>query len=395
MAVWWILLLAAIIATGSWVARSSRKARSKAKTPTVPRRAAPLRQDAPIRPGEGAHAGAVAEPAAAPTEPKKPSLRSVPPPALVELSGLKPAPDRIDCPWEEPSDPEALSRILGCASEVLDRVAARRRILESISNPNPDPRALTDIVVSDPALSARILRTVNSPFFALRQPMASVFRAVLYLGHNEVRNVVWNACIAEAMGESSGPVGEMLDATWRHSFVVSRVAYALGRAVGVPEPDAVATAALLHDAGKLVVISVEPEKAETIYRSAHFSSSDQMRREWEALGVGHGLLGGEVVRAWGLPAEVAAVVAQHHLPSFRTSDHAKGDARLVAIVHLADLLCHAFARSDADEVIHLPAAGWLSDLGISGDLSSLCDATVLRALRCGVPGPNEGRERAA
>jgi putative nucleotidyltransferase with HDIG domain len=319
----------------------------------------------------------------------------VAPDALPELSGLEPAPDLTERPWDEAPDPAVLSGILGRASEVLERVATRRALLEAIADPALDPRRLTDIVVSDPALSARVLRDVNSSVYALRQPMASVFRAVLYLGHNEVRSLVWRACFAEATNNLPGAGGEMLDATWRHSFAASRVAYALGRALGVPQPDAIATAALLHDAGKLVVIVVEPEKAETIYCPPRFGSATQLRREWEMVGVGHARLGGEVVRAWGLPAEVAAGIEQHHLPGFLSSDHAKGNARLVGIVHLADLLCHAFARAHTTDVLHLPAAGWLSDLGASEDLSALCDHTVLRALRVGAGGACEEEERAA
>lgn len=337
-------------------------------------------------------AGASTPPAPVP----KSMSRPVSPASLIELSGIGPAPEQLEHPWDQPPDPAVLSRILARASEILDRVATRRVVLEAISNPSPDPRALTDVVVSDPALSARVLRTVNSPVCALRHPMASVFRAVLYLGHQEVRSIVWRASFAEAAGDLPGTAGEMLDAMWRHSFAVSRVAYALGRALGVPQPDAIATAALLHDAGKLVVIAMEPEKAAMIYRPPRFGSAVQLHNEWEMVGVGHGVLGGEVVRAWGLPAEVAIGVQQHHLPSFLTPDHAKGNAGLIGIVHLADLLCHAFARVEAEEVLHRPVAGWLSDLGVTEDLSSLCDDhTVLRALRAGASGMMEGEERAA
>jgi putative nucleotidyltransferase with HDIG domain len=393
MAAWWILLLVAIAVIvavidrdqrGTWFLAGRRSTRRRARRPVA--RASTRPAGRPV---------SAAPVAAFPSPLKDPVAPGASPLVFPELSGLEPAPERIDRPWDEPPDPTVLSLILGCAAEVLDRVAARRLVLEAISSPSSDPRALTDVVVSDPALSVRVLRTVNSPFYGLRQPMASVFRAVLYLGHNEVRNIIWRACVAEATGELPGPAGEILDATWRHSFIVSRVAYALARALGVPQPDTVATTALLHDAGKLVVTSVVPEKAVMIYRPSRFGSASQLRREWELVGVGHGLLGGEVVRAWGLPAEVAVSVAQHHLPSFLSSDHAKGDARLVGVVHLADLLCHAFARADAEEVVHLPAAGWLSDLGVKGDLSTVCDATVLRALRSGAGGFVAAKERAA
>jgi putative nucleotidyltransferase with HDIG domain len=310
-----------------------------------------------------------------------PAGRPITPVAITELNGLERAPQGIDRPWESVQDSAVLSGILERASEVLDRVAARRALLEALSNPSPDPRTLTDLVVSDPALSARVLRSVNSPVYALRVPMASVFRAVLYLGYLEVRNIVWKACVAEATGDLPASAAEMLDAAWRHSFAVSRVAYALARARGIEQPDTIATAALLHDAGKLVILAVEPETAAGIYQPLCFGSADQLRREWEAVGLGHGLLGGAVVRAWGLPPEVANAVEFHHLPTFVSPDHVRGDARVVGLVHLADLLCHAFSRQGAEETLHLPAEGWLEEIGGSGDLASLCDQTVLRALR--------------
>lgn len=393
MAVWCALLLGVIAVMAGVLARVLRGSWlwSARRPPSRPRRR-PARTAA-ARPGNRSTPVASAPPVVDARQ--EPVARPAPSPMLAELAGLEPAPEQIERPWDDPPDPVVLSRILGRASEVLDRVAARRRVIEAISDPSGDPRALTDIVVSDPALSARVLRTVNSPAYALRQPMASVFRAVLYLGHNEVRSLVWRACIAEAMTDLPGVGGEMLDATWRHSFAVSRVAYALGKTLGIPQPDAIATAALLHDAGKLVIIAVDPEKAEAIYHPARFGSAAQLRHEWDVVGVGHGLLGGEAVRAWGLPAEVATGVEQHHMPSFLSSDHAKGNARLVGIVHLADLLCHAFARADNEETLHLPAAGWLSDLGISGDLTTLGDATILRALRFSPGGSGGGMERAA
>jgi putative nucleotidyltransferase with HDIG domain len=430
MAAWWIMLLVAAAVAAAVVARSLGRHRpAPAQEPT--RRSVPGSRARPAgrlgaalddrgsgeafgtpsaeigrRASEGAPLDSpttfgtstgIAPPADIVGPPAGPTARAGSPAMLVELFGLVSAPSGTERPWDELHDRLVLGRILGCASEVLDRVAARRAVLDVISDPSPDPRALTDIVVSDPTLSARVLRTVNSPAYALRHPMASVFRAVLYLGHLEVRNIVWRACLAEAMAGLPGADGEMLDATWRHSFAVSRVAYAVARTLGVAQPDLIATAALLHDAGKLVVLAVEPEKAREIYRPLRFGSAVQLRREWEVVGIGHGLLGGEVVRAWGLPAEVAACVEHHHLPSFVSPDHAKGDPRLVGLVHVADLLCHAFARADTEEVLHLPVAGWLSDLGVSGDLSSLCDSTVLRALRSGAAGAaaSEGEERAA
>ena len=396
MGAWWIPLLVAVALMAALFVRKVRGSWSRPfRWPVRKSVGRSVRRPVHGRAADPAHRPVSGAPVVVTSSPINPAVRVAPPDTFPELSGLTPAPELTERPWDQSPDPAVLSAILERASEVLERVATRRALLDAISVPAPDPRRLTDIVVSDPALSARVLRAVNSPVYALRQPMASVFRAVLYLGHNEVRSLVWRACFVEATNDLPGAAGEMLDATWRHSFAVSRVAYALGRALDVPQPDAIATAALLHDAGKLVVIAVEPEKAEMIYHPARFGSATQLRREWEVLGIGHGRLGGEVVRAWGLPAEVAAGIEQHHLPSFLSSDHAKGNARLVGIVHLADLLCHAFARAHAKDDLHLPAAGWLSDLGVSEDLSTLCDLTVLRALRVGAGGAGEGEERAA
>jgi putative nucleotidyltransferase with HDIG domain len=397
MVAWWIPLLAVATALvlvfvrahrGPWLRSGGLPARPPARGPARDAIRSP-RTDAPRQPRSEA-------PAAVTARPRRTTGERVAPPDLVpDLSGLQPAVELRERPWDEPPDPAILSGILARASEVLNRVATRRALLEAITDPASDPRKLTDVVVSDPALSARILGTVNSSFYALRHPMASVFRAVLYLGHNEVRSLVWKACFAEALPNLPGAGGELLDAAWRHSFAVSRVAYALGRVLGAPQPDTIATAALLHDAGKLVVMAVDPEKAEAVYRPLRIGSAAQLRREWELVGAGHGLLGGAVARAWGLPAEVAAGVAQHHLPGFLSPDHVKGNAGLVGIVYLADLLCHAVAPADTQETLNLPVTGWLRELHVPEDLSPLRDITVLRALRAGADGSAAGEPRAA
>lgn len=213
MALWWILSFVAVVVIAAVVAGLLRRTRflpgHRSARPSA-RRSTPQTLHGPV-----ANDSAVPTTGRSPVTPAGDSAgpphdlpaRAVSFSALPELAGVEPAPEGIERPWDQPPDPAVLSRILERASEVLDRVAARRRVIEAISSPDGDPRALTDIVVSDPALSARVLRTVNSPVYALRQPMASVFRAVLYLGHNEVRNLVWRACFAEATADLPARAG--------------------------------------------------------------------------------------------------------------------------------------------------------------------------------------------
>jgi putative nucleotidyltransferase with HDIG domain len=115
-----------------------------------------------------------------------------------------------------------------------------------------------------------------------------------------------------------------------HATGTQRAAERVAREAEIRDADEVLAGALLHDVGKLVLIHAYPGYPAEIHGDARTPEA-RLQRERLELGVDHALVGGVLVRRWGLPARLATIVERHH------SEDAQDGA---AIVRVADMLAH-------------------------------------------------------
>ncbi len=189
----------------------------------------------------------------------------------------------------------------------------------------------------DAALTANVLRIVNSAHFGLRCRAESVRHAVALLGVKRLSAVVSAAALAPVIPPRLP--GYELDAAdfWRHSVAVAVLAERLAREVGRGQDDAVFTAGVLHDIGKLAVATFVAGASRAILERARGGAS-LVGAEQEVLGVTHAEVGAAVAEAWRMPPVVVAVARWHHAPG---AAPAGTDAVPIQLVHLADALAHA------------------------------------------------------
>lgn len=303
--------------------------------------------------------------------------------ASVDLARLEQPPDGASLLEARRIDLSSSGDILKSAEAVSHLVCRRTMILKAMSGLSQEPREMTKLVVADPTLAGQVLKTVNSAFYGLCYPVASVFRAVLLLGHLEVRNIIWRSCLSEGLGADQGPTREALDTLWQHSFAASRVAYALAKSLNLAAPDDVSTAALLHDIGKVFCLKTKPFVGMALYGNVGFSGLPKLKRELAELDITHAALGGEIVRVWGLPDESRSAIGLHHMPSYVDPHEIDGDPRAVGVVYLADVLCHSTSKPTpefGDYPIYLPRQAWFKMLRAQDGIEQLCTESVLQAI---------------
>lgn len=191
----------------------------------------------------------------------------------------------------------------------------------------PDLDAVVEVVTYDQALTAALLRTANSSWSASRQPVATVRDAAVRLGTGPVLSLALGARVRSRMEQALPAYGLGESALWEHSVRALLAAELLGRAApGAPPPET-ATAALLHDIGKLLLDRHLGPDAIARVQASVAAGATAAEAEAEVLGIDHAELGGLVAQAWGLPESLVVGIREHHAP--RSSP-------VALAVHLAD-----------------------------------------------------------
>ena len=199
------------------------------------------------------------------------------------------------------------------------------------NDPNCNTLELLRLITSDPVLVSRILKAVNSTYYALPQKIGSVERAIAFLGLKAVKNL---ALAGGFQGMFSGP--ELVPGIrpidlWQHSLTVGAAARDLGRMARSPYVEEAFTAGILHDIGLLSLCQQLSDPMKQVVQMTKAGVGLFPEVEMRVMGVTHSQVGGGLARQWKFPEFLAEGIASHH-------DPAKNGQPLGAILFVADTL---------------------------------------------------------
>ena len=205
---------------------------------------------------------------------------------------------------------------------------SRDRLLTVITKDHIATADVVGAVESDVALIIAVLRMANQAQ-AGRGRVDTVVGAVDLLTPKTVHALAARVRTFDFF-ERSG-VWEGAPERFRlHALATQHAADRVAGEVGYEHRDRLTVTSLLHDVGKLVLLFAYPGYPAQVHRGAK-TPEDRVHRERRELGVDHALVGGVLVRRWGLPATIATTIERHHNPEV------EGEA---AFIRLADMLAH-------------------------------------------------------
>ena len=177
------------------------------------------------------------------------------------------------------------------------------KILETISSPTGSLRDAADLVMQDPGLTAKVLRVVNSAFFARGSIVRDIRTAVGRLGLD-----LLHAIVLTERAASGVPVAK-LERMQRAALAAASLAC---RLVSVEEQRTAYTAALLCDIGTLVLEQGAPDEVAAVKEHAAEVGLPLHVAEKELLGSSHADVGAYVLGLWGVPQVIVDAVLGHH-----------------------------------------------------------------------------------
>ena len=128
------------------------------------------------------------------------------------------------------------------------------KIRDAVGDPNSSARTVARMLQADPALTAYLLKVVNSPFFMTRSPAKDIKTAVSRLGLRGARDIVTSYVLRSLFHTNSRVLKRRLDEIRRQSIRVAAISYVLARSFSGFAPDRVMLAGLLQDIGVFAVL---------------------------------------------------------------------------------------------------------------------------------------------
>jgi putative nucleotidyltransferase with HDIG domain len=225
-------------------------------------------------------------------------------------------------------------------------------LLSSIEQEDIDISVLAKKVSYDQALTAKTLRLANSSTYGLQVKVTTIQQAITFLGFQTTRNLITAAAITGCF-PSGRCVGFHDKAFWRHSIATAACARALARRMRFNQ-DIAFTAGLLHDIGRLVLVTGHPDAYAQVVAWHAQHGGDWQDAEQAVLGIDHIDAGVALADHWNFSSTLRQAIAYHHAPDIH------GAGFLATIVHVANAIVHALdlAGEDDELVPRVPSVAW-------------------------------------
>lgn len=238
------------------------------------------------------------------------------------------------------------------------------RVQSMADDPDCTARELGKVISQDIALTAHLLKLVNSAYYGFPTKIDTVSRAISIVGIRELRDLTLAMSAVEVFSSIPDDLIDMVS-FWKHSVFCGLLAQALASHCSVLHKERLFISGLLHDVGKLLIYCKMPEAASEILKKIGDGSADICLEERKLLEFDHAQVGAELLLLWQLPPSLQEAVAFHHAPELAE------DAPLEAsIIHLANAVTNYIEQAEQDDPspYYDPYAIFLYISEVAGDL---------------------------
>jgi len=187
------------------------------------------------------------------------------------------------------------------------------RIMEVALSDDASLRDLSDVVALDPALSARVLATVNSAFYGFPSEVTTLQHAISILGMKAVRNLSLGLLIVQEFSQRGNTLAALASRQlWKRSLSAAVIAKIVGQHVMPRQTDEVFLMSLLQDIGMLALMSAAAAEYRSILGKDLAHGLDLCEAEHAAFGTDHMEAGRILAAKWNFPEVYQNCIGLHH-----------------------------------------------------------------------------------
>ncbi len=233
-----------------------------------------------------------------------------------------------------PSSRPTLSQVAQQIDEISSFPDVALRVVEVLNDPDSGPAEYKGVLEGDPALTARVLRCVNSSAYPTRHEITNLQQAITYLGPKQLRNLALTASVSELFRTRGGIETYSRTGLWRHLVSVGLCARLVAKRLRFANYEDIFLAGMMHDIGIVLEDQyVHPQFCKIMQSLEPGKTLIQCERRF--LLFDHTTLGERVAEAWKFPPVVKSAIRYHHA----SMEYDESDKLPVRCVELANVLC--------------------------------------------------------
>ena len=240
-----------------------------------------------------------------------------------------------------------LDKILDCP-RLPSLPAIAIEVIELCRQEDINIKQIARTISNDPALSTKILRTVNSSYYGLSQPVSTISHALVILGLNSVRTLALGFSLVNNL-KDAGVEGFDLNTVWRRSLYSAVGARSIAQRVGIMQHEEAFLGGLLQDLGVIAMIQALGPGYVKLLQRVGPDHSRLWSEERKELDLDHMRVGQALAEQWKLPPILVQPIRYHENPEQSPPD-VRNMLQAVALgAKAADVFLHDDSRAKADD----------------------------------------------
>jgi HD-like signal output (HDOD) protein len=204
-----------------------------------------------------------------------------------------------------------------------------RKVLD---DPESSMHDLSKVILSDPVVTANILKIANSAFFGFASKIDTVSRAINLLGSQQTHDLTLAMIVADKFNSDAIDFIDM-DEFWYNSVHCGIVARIIAKRCNVLDCERLFVEGLLHNIGHLVLYMKQPFDAKKAKEQFYNDGKYLYKIERSIMGFDYAEIGSALMQNWGLPLSIQTSIRYHTEPSKSDDFHLE-----CSIIHLANII---------------------------------------------------------
>lgn len=211
-----------------------------------------------------------------------------------------------------------------------------QQILNLIASPSSDMEQIAGVITRDQAITAKVIKIINSAFYGFRNRISSIQHAIVILGLNTVKNLVLGVSVVKTFEENAKASIFNRERFWLHAFSTALAAKRIAQKLGRDNFEDYFLAGLLHDIGILVIDQFFHDLFLEILNRSIQEKTGYLEIEKDVLGLHHGDIGGFLGERWNLPYFLLHAMIYHHSMKYIPPE-AIENKEIIGLTHIADI----------------------------------------------------------